>query len=58
MANTADTTKNGLFVQVTYSGSGADWNYSTDGGFTARGMKVKSIQWHPTAANDILVIKI
>jgi len=53
MANTADTTKNGLFIQVTYTGTGDDWDY-TDTGFNR--MKVKSIQWHPSAANDVLVI--
>ena len=56
MANTADTTKSGYFIQVTYSGTGADWDYSTNGGFSGRGMKVKSILWHPTAANDILIV--
>jgi len=55
MANTADTTKNGNFIQVTYSGTGADWDYSTDGGFKD-GMWVKSITFHPSAQDDRLII--
>jgi len=41
-------------VQVTYAGTGADWNCLTDMGLKT--LKVKSIVWHPTAADDILVI--
>ena len=55
MANTADTTKAGHFVQVMYSGTGADWAY-TSMGFGSGEVKVKSIMWFPTAANDILII--
>lgn len=55
MANTADTTASGNFIQVAYSGSGADWNYNTDGGFKD-GMWVKSIMFHPSAQNDRLIV--
>jgi len=55
MADTANTTLSGNFLQVMYSGSGADWNHSTDGGFK-NGMWVKSIQFHPSAQNDRLVV--
>lgn len=54
MANTADTSKAGKIVEVTFTDSGADWNYSTDGGFDE--MYVKSIIWHPSGADDILVV--
>lgn len=55
MANTADTTLNGNFVQVGYSGNGDDWSHSTDAGF-ANGMHVRAIQWLPSGTDDILVI--
>jgi hypothetical protein len=55
MANTADTTKAGHFVQVMYSGTGADWAY-TDMGFGSGAVKVKSIMWFPTATDDVLII--
>lgn len=55
MANTADTTAAGKIIEVTFTGTGADWNHSTDGGF-ADMMHVKSIIWHPSGADDILVI--
>lgn len=54
MANTADTSKAGKIVEVTFTGTGADWNYSTDGGFDE--MYVKSIIWHPSGADDVLVV--
>ena len=54
MADTADTTKAGKVVQVTYSGGGADWNHSTDGGYAH--MHIRAILWYPTANNDKLVI--
>ena len=54
MANTADTTKDGNVINVTYSGSGDDWNYSDDGGYSV--MKIRAIIWLPSGANDILVI--
>lgn len=54
MANTADTSKSGKFIQVTYTGSGADWNYATDGGFSDA-IKVKSIQWVPTGADTLVI---
>jgi hypothetical protein len=57
MANTADTLKSGDIVEVTYTGTGDDWNYFDDGGFEEDiGMKVKSIQFHPSGDDDILVI--
>ena len=55
MANTADTSQDGKIIQVTYSGSGDDWNYSDDAGFTS-GMIVTDILWLPTAQDDVLVI--
>jgi hypothetical protein len=55
MANTADTSKAGRIIQVTYTGTGADWNYKTNGGF-ASALWVDSIIWLPSAANDILII--
>jgi|GEM_PF-4500669 len=55
MANTADTTLSGNFLQVTYSGTGADWSHDTDGGFK-NGMWVKAITFHPSAQNDELII--
>jgi len=55
MANTADTLKAGHFIQVTYSGTGADWAY-TSAGYGNGALKIKSIMWFPTAANDILII--
>ena len=54
MANTADTSIAGKIVEVTFTDSGADWNYSTDCGFDE--MYVKSIIWHPSGADDILVV--
>ena len=54
MANTADTSIAGKIVEVTFTGTGADWNHSTDGGFDA--MYVKSIIWHPSGADDVLVV--
>jgi hypothetical protein len=56
MANTADTSKSGHVLQVTYSGNGADWNYKDDGGFSPGAIKVAAIIWHPTADGDTLVI--
>ena len=55
MANTADTLKAGNVIEVTYSGTGDDWNHKDDGGFN-HPIKVKSIIWYPTANNDKLVI--
>lgn len=55
MANTADTLQANQILEVTYTDSGADWNHDTNG-LHPQGMQVKSIFWHPSAANDILVI--
>lgn len=55
MTDTADTSKAGNIVEVTFTDSGADWNHSTDGGF-ADTMHIKSIIWHPSAASDVLTI--
>ena len=55
MANTADTSKAGNIIEVTYSGTGDDWDYVTDGEY-ASAIKVQSIQWHPSADGDKLVI--
>ena len=55
MANTADTSKSGHVMQITYSGTGADWNYLTDGGFIGA-IKLAGIIWLPSGANDVLVI--
>ena len=54
MGNTADTSKSGKVVQVTYTGSGADWNHLTDAGYNA--FYVRAIIWYPTANNDKLII--
>jgi len=54
MANTADTTKSGKVVQVSYTGSGDDWNHLTNAGYAH--MHVRAIIWLPSGANDILVI--
>jgi len=54
LANSADTTINGKIVQVTYSGTGDDWNHDTNAGL--KHMHVRAIIWYPGAANDILVI--
>ena len=54
MANTADTSKAGKIIEVTFTGTGADWNYSTDAGFDC--MHIKSIIWHPSGASDVLVV--
>lgn len=57
MANTADTARNGKVIQVSYSGTGADWNYSTNGGFVSgTHMAIRAIIWLPSGANDILII--
>lgn len=52
---TAVTLKAGNIIQVTYTSGGADWNYKDDGGFRGA-IKVKAIEWYPTANNDVLVI--
>lgn len=55
MANV--TTKAPGIIHIVLDGS-TDWSYVTDGGFNDRlGMKVKSIQFNPSAANDRLVIR-
>ena len=42
---------------VTITGLDADWAYTTDGGFDADiGMKVSSIQFNPSAANDVMIV--
>lgn len=57
MANTADTSKAGNILQVTYTASGADWNYATDGGFGTGPIWVKAISWKAGADGDILKIR-
>ncbi len=55
MANT--TTKAPGKLHIILDGA-TDWSYITDGGFTEGvGLKVASIQFNPSAANDILVIR-
>lgn len=44
-------------VHIVLDGS-TDWSYIDDGGFDEGvGLKVSSIQFNPSAANDILVIR-
>lgn len=40
---------------ITISGLDADWIWSTDTVFT-NGIKVHSIRFHPSAANDVMII--
>lgn len=55
MANT--TTHAPGKIHIVPDGS-TDWSYITDGGFSAGvGIKVASIQFNPSAANDILVVR-
>lgn len=60
MADTSVTTKAGNVVQVTYTDNGADWNYlsggTADTSIFKAPIKVKAIQWHPSADGDILII--
>jgi len=54
MSNTTTTT--GQFVEIT--GLDATWNLATDmAGFSDSGLRVKSIQFKPSAANDIMVVR-
>lgn len=57
MANESVTLKSGHVVQITYTGTGADWVYSTstDGDFSVV-MRVRAIQWLPSAADDYIAI--
>ena len=53
MANT--TAINGRFIQIT--GLDADWLYSSDLPVALQsGLSVKSIQFNPSAASDVMVI--
>jgi len=45
----------GLFTQITPDGS-SDWDSTTVPAF-ANGMRVKSILFYPSAANDVICIK-
>ncbi len=55
MANT--TTHAPGLIHIKLDGS-TDWSYVTDGGFNADiGIKVTSVQFNPSAANDVMVIR-
>lgn len=55
MANT--TTHGKGVIHLVLDGS-TDWSYITDAGFTSGvGLKISSIQFNPSAANDILIIR-
>lgn len=54
MADTADTTKDGKVVNVTYSGSGADWNHSTNAEYT-KAMHVRAIIWLPSGTGSCVI---
>ena len=56
MADASATSKSGNVIQVTFTGAGGDWVWSTNGGYTGDGIKVRAIEWLPSAANDILVV--
>jgi len=51
MSNTTSIVGNA----ITISGLDADWVWSTDTPFT-NGIKCHSIMFHPSAANDILIV--
>lgn len=53
MANTTTVGRGTIVI----TGLDSDWSYSTDGGFDSDiGCKVSSIQFLPSAANDIMQI--
>lgn len=55
MANTTTHFPGGMHIVLDGS---TDWSYVTDGGFNADiGIKLASIQFNPSAANDILIIR-
>lgn len=53
----ANTTLHGNgIVQIT--GLDADWRWDDDGGFDSiQGLKVQSIQFNPSAANDVMIVR-
>jgi len=60
MANTADTTVSGdgRVIQLGYTASGADWLLATAlERYAEQGIYCESIQFIPSAANDILRIR-
>jgi len=57
MANTADTLEANGVIEVTYTGTGANWNISTDLSGYDNGMVVQSILFVPSLAADQLIIR-
>ena len=61
MSNTATASVRGRFIEVTFAGSGADWDSMADTNMPAElrnlgQLKVSSITFIPSAANDKCVI--
>ncbi len=58
MAGTAVTKISGTQLQVTYTSLGANWNIDSDlTSFKDSGIRVKSIQFDPSAASDVLLVR-
>ena len=58
MASAAVTLISDTQLQVTYTSSGANWDIDTDlAGFAASGLRCKSIQFDPSAASDIFIVR-
>ena len=58
MANTAVTTEDGGVINITYTGTGADWYLENDlPQYADAGLKINTIQFIPSAANDICRIR-
>ena len=54
MADTVTETLSAGMITLTYAGAGANWISKTT---FPGGLKVKSIKFYPSAANDILVVR-
>ena len=56
MANTADTVEKDGTIQVTYSGSGADWDYATDTpAYATSGYLCTAITHHGKDTDEIII---
>jgi len=61
MANTAIASMQGRFIEITFAGSGASWDFTTDTKIPAEiralgYLHVKSITFEPSQAGDICII--
>ena len=57
MADTVVTTEKNGTIQIAYTGAGADWVMTDElTAYANSGIWMKSIQFHPSTANDVLVV--